>query len=194
LFETPPQSPAVRVFTDETLPFPSPEALNLGFDLDRPETLPHLTDYEPMTPELLASWQQTLEQGILEILGNLSEQTNQLLQDSEILPAKLPQQIVEAASKAEATAETTAAAPNLLSFLVETSADESSPQLAQLMAIRLRLSEVEFADTTLKGWRDRLRRLSSQLVSLGRDYRKKQQERAVLEAESAWRSSWFDEE
>ena len=120
---------------------------------------------------------------------------NRLLQSRTILPATVPPKLVQAATQVDAMADGASNVPNLLKLLVETEAgDESRSQVAQLLAVRLRLADIEFADPTLKTWRDRLRKLSSQLVSLGRTYQDKQRQRAVIEAESAWRSSWFEEE
>ncbi len=164
-------------------------------NLEDRESLPSLSDYEPMTPELIASWQRTVEQKILRVLSDLSQQVNRLLQSRGILPGTVPPKLVQAATQVDATADTASNVPNLLKLLVETeSGDESRSQVAQLLAVRLRLSDIEFADPTLKTWRDRLRELSSQLVSVGRSYHEKQRQRAVIEAESAWRSSWFEEE
>ncbi|MCC5898616.1 MAG: hypothetical protein JJU32_11975 [Phormidium sp. BM_Day4_Bin.17] len=164
-------------------------------DLEDAESLPSLSDYEPMSPELIASWQRTVEQKILRVLSQLSQQVNRVLQSRGILPATVPPKLVQAATQVDATADTSSNVPNLLKLLVETEAgDESRSQVAQLLAVRLRLSDIEFADPTLKNWRDRLRKLSSQLVTLGRSYQEKQRQRAIIEAESAWRSSWFEED
>ncbi len=184
---------------DDEVPFmetDSPEASGPDlFDLQDKENLPSLSDYDPMTPELIASWQRTVEQGVSRVLSQLSQRVNRLLQSRGILPATVPPKLVQAATQVDATAETTTNVPNLLKLLVETeSGDESRSQVAQLLAVRLRLSDIEFADPTLKTWRDRLRELSSQLVKVGRSYHEKQRQRAVIEAESAWRSSWFEEE
>jgi hypothetical protein len=69
-------------------------------------------------------------------------------------------------------------------------------RLAAIMhvtTIHLRLSEVEFSDSTLTAWRTRIRNLLSRLQALGRDYEKKQKERTIAEAEAAWRLSWSDD-
>jgi len=95
--------------------------------------------------------------------------------------------------KAEA-AEAVAGPPNLLNLLVETENSlESGSTMTQLLAIHLRLSEIEFADSTVMAGRNQIRKLSAKASQLGRDYQKKQRERAVAEAEAAWRSSWFEE-
>ncbi|MGC9504814.1 hypothetical protein [Baaleninema sp.] len=164
-------------------------------DADSLESIPSLSQYQPMTPQFLLRWQQTLEAGIVQILATISNQINQLLRKYKILPPNLPPPLLEAASQAEATSESVSGPPNVLSLLVEadTPDESSSPNVLQLMTVHLRLSEIEFADTQVKSQRDRLRQLSSQLIKLGKAYQKKQRERAVIEAESAWRSSWFDD-
>ncbi|WP_159790104.1 hypothetical protein [Sodalinema gerasimenkoae] len=184
---------------EEEVPFletDSPESKAQDWlDLEDAESLPSLSDYDPMSPELIASWQRTVEQKIVRVLSQLSQQVNRLLQSRGILPATIPPKLVQAATQVDATADTASNVPNLLKLLVETEAgDESRSQVAQLLAVRLRLSDIEFADPTLKTWRDRLRKLSSQLVTVGRTYQQKQRQRAVIEAESAWRSSWFEED
>lgn len=63
----------------------------------------------------------------------------------------------------------------------------------RIVAVHLRLSELEFTDASLASWRQKIRSLKNQLNTLGRDYHKKQRELAVARAEAAWRSTWLDE-
>jgi hypothetical protein len=155
----------------------------------------------PNSPESLARWQNSIEKSIAQILKLLSRDTNRLLQQSEILPSQLPEQVLEAASAAELSADSVAGPPNLLSLIIETDSSPAPPNLGKrpgsnalhITAIKLRLSEIEFADPGTSAWRQQIRNLSAKLNSLGRDYQKKQREMAVVEAESAWRSSWFED-
>lgn len=127
-------------------------------DLEDMDSLPSLSDYDPMTPELIASWQRTVEENIARVLSQLSQRVNRLLQSRTILPATVPPKLVQAATQVDAMADGASNVPNLLKLLVETEAgDESRSQVAQLLAVRLRLADIEFADPTLKTWRDRLR-------------------------------------
>ncbi|MEG4171085.1 MULTISPECIES: hypothetical protein [unclassified Microcoleus] len=154
------------------------------------------------SPESLARWQNSIEKSIVHILKLLSRDTNRLLQQSGILPSQLPEPILEAASGAESSGDSVAGPPNLLNLIIETDASSASRKLAaatfgsralHITAIKLRLSEIEFADAATSAWRQQIRNLSVKLNSLGRDYQKKQRELAVVEAESAWRSSWFED-
>jgi hypothetical protein len=148
------------------------------------------------SPEDLASWQHKIESSIPKILKNLSQNSNILLQKAGILPKKLPPQVLEAASQIESNDAPVTGTPNLLNLLIETEegeSEEKSAEVTKVTAIHLRLSEIEFADARLTAWRKEIRKLSERLKQLQRAYKKKQRELAVIEAESAWRASWYDE-
>lgn len=152
-----------------------------------------------LTPERLFRWREGVERAIARILSQVSKEANYLFQQVDILPKALPEVLLEAASKAEEMTEAVAGTPNLLNLLVET-ADENRSEAApsglsvtHIVAIHLRLAEIEFTDRAVAVWRQKLRNLSAQLQSLGKEYQKKQRERAIAEAESAWRASWFED-
>ena len=146
-------------------------------------------------PKELGQWQQKLEQAIANTLKTLSREANHLLQQTGITPNTLPSPLLEAAANSsEASHEVIAGPPNLLNLLVDQSDEESQDSSAtHIVAIHLRLSEVEFADATLRAKRNQIRTLEVRTSSLEREYNKKQRERAVAEAEAAWRASWFEE-
>lgn len=134
------------------------------------------------------------ERAIAQVLQSTSQATNQLLQQHGILPKKLPKKVLEAIVKAEASNEPTSGPPNLLNLLVESQTDDSPAEtLTRLIAIHLRLMEIEFADTTLAAGRKQIRNLLLKVGNLQREYRKKQRELAISQAEAAWRTSWFEE-
>lgn len=147
-------------------------------------------------PLELLRWKQKQEEEIGQTLKILSLETNRLLQQAGILPQKLSTPLLEAATTAsEIAAEMTSGPPNLLNLLVETENQSESEDtiVTQLIAVQLRLSEIEFADTTVRAARNQIRQLEAHLSSLGQEYQQKQRERLVAEAESAWRASWFDD-
>lgn len=149
------------------------------------------------TPQQLEQWQSALEERLVEALQDFSHEANRLLQRTNILSSRLPEPVLEVAAKADLTTETGNSPPNLLNLLVETEPEDlpEKPESAvtQVMAIRLRLIEIEFGDTNVALWRSKIRTLSNQLAKLGREYQKKQKERSIAEAESAWRSSWYED-
>lgn len=65
--------------------------------------------------------------------------------------------------------------------------------ITQLVAVSLRLADIEFMDTRSALWRSRIREVLGRLRKLGTQYQKLQREKARAEAESAWRASWYDE-
>jgi hypothetical protein len=147
-------------------------------------------------PIELAKWQHNLEEVTQEILKKLSHDANLLLQKSGVLPKKLPEPILAAAAAAsEASAEVMPGPPNLLNLVIEIENEQQSEdsRLTQIMAINLRLGEIEFADVALSSERRQIRSILVQLNKIGREYKKKHRERAIAEAEAAWRASWFED-
>ncbi|NJK36596.1 MAG: hypothetical protein HC835_03930 [Oscillatoriales cyanobacterium RM2_1_1] len=154
-----------------------------------------LVETVPSLPESLMNWQEKIDADISKTLRTLSRDVNFLIRRSRVLPQKLPEKLLEVASTAE-TAETIASPPNLINLMIEVEDLEQgqSAKITRLMAIHLRLNEIEFADATVMAGRHQIRNLMGKLNKIRREYRKKFRERAVLEAEAAWRSSWFEDE
>lgn len=149
-----------------------------------------------VNPEEVVQWQQNVEAAITHTLKTFSLEVNRLLQQTGILSPKLPAPILEAAATAsETVAEITSGPPNLLNLLIETENREEIEDIniTQLVAIQLRLAEIEFADAKVTAARNQIRSIEAKLKSLGREYERKQQERTIAEAEAAWRASWFEE-
>lgn len=145
----------------------------------------------------LIYWQENIEKNIPEVLKNLSHQTNQILKRSEILAKTLPEKVLEAATKMESgdTSTPVGGPPNLLNLLIEAEdpGKEKDSKITRITAVNMRLSEIEFADANVSAWRNKIRNLLGQLSQLQREYRKKEREKAVITAQSAWRSSWYEE-
>lgn len=164
------------------------------FQSEQPSPLPEPSEPDPISPRDLVYWQEQLEEGIVEELQNLSHAANRSLQQAEILPSRLPEPVLEVAAKADLSSESTVSPPNLLNLLIETEDEEEKEStMTHLMAIRLRLSEIEFSDSASSLWRSKIRDLSTRLNKLGREYQKKQKERSIAQAEAAWRSSWYED-
>ncbi|HIK33300.1 MAG TPA: hypothetical protein IGS17_21650 [Oscillatoriales cyanobacterium M59_W2019_021] len=172
--------PEELVDTDSMLSLPTP---NEPFEEDDSSLSP---------PERVMSWQQQMEMAIAQILQTLSDRANRLLQQSGILTERLPATILEAA-KAEGL-DAVGGVPNLLNLTIETENAENPdlPNVTHIVAINLRLAEIELAEPNCSAWRTQIRQLSHRLKSLAQQYERKRNEQAVAQAESAWRSSWFD--
>ncbi len=176
------------------------EALLSDEDLESPDAI-------KLSPiEALAEWQEQTERAILKTLKLASSAANQLLQQAEILPKRIPQPILDAAAKAEGNDSfrsevPLAGTPNLLNLLVEAgekspdaeAAKSSTTALMHIVAVNLRLAELEFNDPTLTTWRTKIRELQKQFQAVGREYQKKRREQAIAEAQLAWKSTWTAE-
>jgi len=184
---------------------PSPDRENTENE-DNQKVRPSISTLKPIspsspkplliTPSHLLRWQENIEEATAKILHRLSHEINLLLQQSTILPQELPVALIEAASKTEPPLEATAGnTPNLLTLMVETEDEneEQTSRVTQLITVHLRISEIEFSDPRVMAGRHQIRNVIKRLNQLGRNYQKKLRERAVLQAEAAWRSSWFDE-
>jgi hypothetical protein len=183
----------------EQTPQPLPGLFELPIGSDAPpdtSQTAETTNVPPTKAEQLQKWQEKLEEAIAQTLQTISLETNRLLQQTNIIPGKLPSAVLEAASKVDTSTESaTAGSPNLLNLLMETESDGDSEDstLTRIVAINLRLSEIEFADPALSAARNQIRNLSAKGSKLQRDYLKIQRERAVARSEAAWRSSWFED-
>jgi hypothetical protein len=62
-----------------------------------------------------------------------------------------------------------------------------------IVAVQLRLSELEFKDSTVMGHRNRLRESLEKMRSIGQEYQRLDQECTIVKAQDAWRSTWFNE-
>jgi menaquinone-dependent protoporphyrinogen IX oxidase len=136
----------------------------------------------------LSAWQQTIERGAVAQLRNTSQAANQFLQKAQIVPNQVPPAVLEAASQAEGGDPFTKT-PHIMNLILE--AGPGRGEMMRVMAIKLRLSELEFHDPTVMRWRRQLQELSKQLANLERDYQKQQRAQSVAQAQAAWRSTWL---
>lgn len=174
----------------------SPIPVSLSSPMSFSASVKEFLTPDTSNPIELAKWQQSLEFLTQQTLKKVSQDANVLLQKAGILPKKLPEPILEAAAAvSEAAAEVMPGPPNLLNLVIEieNEHDAENSGLTQIVAINLRLGEIEFADVMVSSERKQIRSILVQLNKLGREYQKKQRERSVAEAEAAWRASWFEE-
>lgn len=144
----------------------------------------------------LIKWQKQTEKAIAKILTNLSIQANHLLYKNRVLPNNLPERLVERAVRMEPNESAIAGIPHLLNIVVEMERDEDDEdkKITRLVAIYLRLSEVEFNDKTMNAsrLRQQIKTISGKLQTMAQDQEKKQRKLSTIQAEDAWRASWYD--
>jgi len=165
-------------------PSSSPEKLNI----------PGSSPPSLKNPQVLLDWYSEIEEAIVEVLRQTSHRATHLLERAGIIHNQLPEPLMEAASQSEA-AENMGGPPNILNLVVEMGkmneeGRKSATQRIQIVAVYLRLSELEFTDTHLVSQRNRLRSLMQQLQSLSKGFNKRNREYAIAKAEATWRSSW----
>jgi hypothetical protein len=151
---------------------------------------PELSTLDCLT-ELMQSYEK-LEAAIAESLHQASRDVNHLLQSAEILPVTPLEIVLDIAAKAEAAGRSVTRNPNLLTAMVDSSAPEDGKEAA-VIAVYLQLGEIEFNDPAVTLQRNQIRKLHLQMVKFKQEIAKKQQERLVVEAGSAWRSLWQDQ-
>jgi hypothetical protein len=159
--------------------------------------LAHLT-----TPDQLLLWCKQREEEITRVLDQISQEANRLLQQFQVIPRQLPPKLLEIALKNEDNGSLSGQSPNILDLLLE--ANEDSPEddrlsgqahpITKVTAIHLRRSEIEFNDAQLAHTAKQTHQLLEKLSQFRQRYQRNQRENAIATAESAWRSSWHEEE
>jgi hypothetical protein len=169
---------------------------------------------KPKTPiEKLMIWQETVEGTTQDLMRQTSKTLNLEFQKSGLMPAQIPAPILEAAAYTDG-GDPFGKTPHLLRMVLEAREvhrDDGSkpdakrrrredskrshkpPTIVPIIAVQLRLSELEFNDTSLISWRNQIRDLTKQLKTIAKEYQKKQKEQAVANARLAWQSTWTNE-
>jgi hypothetical protein len=195
--ENPRQSSPAPVLSDL-----EPQRLELS---PTTEEQPQQSEPEPeneaiANPEELFYWCEQVEKKLHQILETRSQEANVYLQEFQILPIQVPAKALEIAMQAEGSGVALGGSPNTLNLMVEsdrpseeeTSIKGENTKITKLTAIHLRLSEIEFSDPTLNLARNQIRSSMEKLAKIRQQYRQKQREYAIAEAEAAWRSIWFE--
>lgn len=152
-------------------------------------------------PEHLILWHQQIERGIKRTLDETSRKVNHLLQKSKIIPDRLPNQVIDVAMQADGDKGMRnnfklPQVPHVMNLTIEGDKgkqSQSGKKSLQISLLRLRLAELEFSDHLLNAKRGQLRNLMSKVNKLDSQYQAIQQELAVIEAQAAWRSSWYED-
>ncbi|MGK7936441.1 MAG: hypothetical protein AB4206_11695 [Xenococcaceae cyanobacterium] len=188
--------------TDEKARYPSEEAKeiinqlqSLSSELNKIEPQ---ENNNPNNPESLIRWQQKIEFKIKKSLDSISREANKFMQDAQIIPNRLPNKVLDVAIQAESSGSSSSRfnhLANILNLAIETEKDkQQKPTRAiQISLLRLRLSEIEFANASLNAQRTQIRNLLKQVHKIRQHYYNLQKEYAKVQAEAAWRSSWYED-
>ncbi|MEL6578159.1 MAG: hypothetical protein AAFQ14_00295 [Cyanobacteria bacterium J06621_12] len=156
-------------------------------------------DFE--NPEHLLLWHKQIERGIKKTLDDTSRKVNHRLQEAKIIPDRLPNKVIEVAMQADGAKGMRSSSkqpkvPHVMHLAIESDKSKKSKSdknSTQISLLRLRLAEVEFADHLLNAKRGQIRNLLGKVKQLESQYKAIGQELAVLEAQAAWRSSWYED-
>ncbi|MDJ0573747.1 MAG: hypothetical protein QNJ65_01090 [Xenococcaceae cyanobacterium MO_234.B1] len=148
-------------------------------------------------PEHLVLWQRRVEKNLKQTLDDTSRKVNKSLQDNNIIPSRLPTKVIDMAIQANevtGNGHKVNSLPNILNLVIETEKESksSNPKVAQISLLRLRLSEIEFTDPSASLQRNKIRNFSQKIEQLRQQYRAKEREYAIAEAEAAWRAGWYE--
>ncbi len=154
-------------------------------------------------PEHLVLWHKQIERKIKKTLDKISKKVNKHLQDSGIIPDRIPAKIIDVALQTDGSPRNKNSrqrppAPNILHLAIETDKRKKSQptknkSAAQISLLRLRLSEIEFSDPTLNAKRGQIRNLASKISKLNHKYQADKHLYSIAEAQAAWRSSWYED-
>ncbi len=155
---------------------------------------------EKMTiPDELSIWAQNIEQKIKKILDNYSNLLNQCFMEIGVFPDNLPATFLEMAIEAQEEGSAITGATNLLQVLIgaeEVEQDDlmvKETKINSVIIVHLKLAELEFGNPALGIERQQVRYLvDDRLKSLSQIYQQKQRELAIVQAQTAWRSIWYD--
>ena len=151
-------------------------------------------------PEHLMLWHKQIERKIKKILDNTSKNVNKHLQNSGIIPDRIPSKIVDVALQTNSNSKhkhsrKLPAVPNVLHLAIETDKNKKSKPAKNadhISLLRLRLSEIEFSDPMLNVKRTQIRDLMGKISKLNGRYKANKHHIAIAQAQAAWRSSWYE--
>ncbi len=150
-------------------------------------------------PQHLISWQKGIEKQIKKTIDNLSKKANKILKEKEILPKQLPTKVIEIAlqnADEGSRINKVKSIPNILNLVVEIEKGKKSKtntNFGNISLLRLKLTEIEFADPILSSKRNEIHNLLKKISRMHKTYQAKKHEHAMAEADAAWRSSWYED-
>ncbi|MEM8602234.1 MAG: hypothetical protein AAGF24_00170 [Cyanobacteria bacterium P01_H01_bin.121] len=149
-------------------------------------------DITHATPGGIEQWVERLEDEMSDLLQRISQKSTRILTDAHVVSNRIPKAML-ASAQSSGTADEVGEIPNILNLVVEMGGSEKSRKGAgrlHIVAVYLRLSELEFHDPVLMVCRNRIREVLRHLQGVSQTYRQRQQELTVAKAEAAWRSTW----
>lgn len=191
----------IRDSEDEDINF---EELERSALEDRIESAPQVPSKEKIeldNPKHLLLWNKQIERKIKKSLDSTSKKANKCLQESKVIPNRIPSKIIDVAmqtggNRGNKNNRRLPNAPNIIHLTIEVDSNKKtkiSQNPAQISLLRLRLAEIEFSDPMLNAQRGQIRNLIGKISKLNSKHKATEQQLAVAEAQAAWRSSWYED-
>lgn len=164
---------------------------------DRELKITPIEEIDLSNPQHLLLWHKRIETKIKKTLEDTSRKANLCLQEFDIIPRHLPSKVIDVALKAPKSNSggKLRSIPNILNLVVETDKGKKKSQVdaTSISLLRLRLSEIEFTDATVSSKRNEIRLLIKKVQKLESLYQQKKHEYTKVEADAAWRASWYED-
>ncbi|MGY6529812.1 MAG: hypothetical protein ACXITR_07775 [Cyanobacterium sp.] len=160
------------------------------------EILPRVNLFaDVLNPDDILRFYEEIEDCLGEVLTEISSGVNDLLKEYNILPAQIPAQVLEMALKNKDSSKGVADSPNLLCLVVEKEdiVRKEIKDITPVVAICLRLGEIEFGNNRLSRDRTKIVAIINKLNALQKRYERITRLYAIAQAESQWRSCWSEE-
>ncbi len=146
-------------------------------------------------PFALIRWVERMERGISQRLRQSSQRMTRTLEKSRILNNELPDGLLEAAVRPDGDHEDDSDSnmPHVLSLRLNAAGKDNhsrKDRSIRIVAIYLRLSEIEFATPGVMAWRNQLRSQVKRLRQLSNEYRECKHAQSVVKAQELWRHGW----
>jgi len=151
--------------------------------------------YDGLNPADIIGFYKEIDDSIEETIKEFSIIANNYLRENNILPTQVPAKILEMALEAKDHASGVSNGANLLSLVIEKE-DISShgiKDITPIVAVCLRLEEIEFNDSPLSGDRRRIMSMMTKLIDVQKRYDRLTRLYAIASAESSWRSCWSED-
>ena len=155
-------------------------------------------DFE--NPEHLILWHKQIERNVKKTLDRASRKVNKYFQQSGIIPNRIPSKVIDVAIQADARSMTSDRQqpniPHVIHLAVEngdSKSKKSTKEEIKLSLLRLRTAELEFSEPLLNAKRGQIRNLVGKISRLNGQYNSIKREAAVIEAQAAWRASWYED-
>lgn len=148
-----------------------------------------------INPEDIINFFAEIEYSVEETLKEISISTNNFLREYKILPAQIPSKILAMALENNEATVGGADGDNLISLIIEKEhlGSDETKDITPIVAVCLRLSEIEFSDSELRTQRPPLSAIMDKLIDIDKKYSRLDRLHKIALAESQWRSCWDDE-